>query len=74
MNNDKPTMLRKIISVNIITVDEHNHKRDWTKKDIDIDSIKFKSSFKEQDKPKKETEPKPDLTPKKETKPKKSKK
>jgi len=64
----------KILHVHVTTVDEKNQLRDWTLKDIDINSIKFKNNTEVRDEPEKEKKPEVDPTPKKETKPKKSKK
>ncbi len=62
------------MNVHITTVDEKNQSRDWTTKDIDIHSIKFKNNLEVRDEPEKEKKPEVEPTPKKETKPKKSKK
>ncbi len=34
-------MERKIVECNIKTIDDKNHVRIWTIKDVDVDSIKF---------------------------------
>jgi len=64
-------MSRKIFFVSIRTIDEKNHIQNWTKNDIDINSIKFKIDNEKESKPKQtKTEPKIETKtePKKQTK------
>ena len=73
-------MVRKFINIHITTKEENGTIKDWTLKDVVIDSIKFKVEEKKTKKsePKTVTISEPKTTtksePKKETKPKKSKK
>ncbi len=61
-------MPRKILTINIKTIDDKNHVKYWKKEDIDLDSIKFKIDQKTEPKPKKEPKKESKKDSKKETK------